>query len=77
MLAGKYFWAHQRPNYLALVYETALPAAEDRDTLQDWGYHFDQRAQVAVGSGEYFAAAARTSAAKPRKATAKRKTEAK
>ena len=76
VLSGKFFWAHQRPNYLALVYETTLPAAEDRDTLQDWGYHFGQRTKVVVGFGEYFAAAARTSTAKPRKATAKRKTEA-
>ncbi|HIV78620.1 MAG TPA: DUF4365 domain-containing protein [Candidatus Sphingomonas excrementigallinarum] len=76
VLAGKYFWAHEKPSYLALVYETTLPAEADEDTLHRWGYHFDQQAQVVVGSGEYFAAAARISTAKPRKARAKRKTEA-
>ena len=77
VLAGKYFWAHERASYLALVYETTLPAAEDEDTLQEWGYHFDLQAQVVVRSGELFAAAASIATTEPRKARAKRKTKVK
>jgi len=58
-LAGKFFWAHQNPAYLALVYETTIPDTEDRETLKDWGYHFDQKAMVAKGSGAYFAQSAK------------------
>ncbi len=33
VLAGKYYWAHRNPQFLELVYETALPPDTEREAL--------------------------------------------
>jgi hypothetical protein len=64
VLAGKYYWAHKNPSYLALVYETTVPEADGKDELILWGQEYDQRGSVVVGSGAYFAEQARAPAEK-------------
>jgi hypothetical protein len=64
VLGGKYFWAHQNPAYLAVVYETKIPDADDYEMLIDWGYNAVHKAEVVTGSGTYFAQAAKTPTAK-------------
>lgn len=54
VLAGKYFWSHENPSYLELVYERTIPETTDRAALIDWAYHFDQRNTVVTGSGAWF-----------------------
>lgn len=60
VIAGKYFWAHQDPGYLALVYETTIPDVTDKDALIDWSYEYDRRGTVVSGMGAYFAQEALT-----------------
>lgn len=59
VIAGKFFWAHQDPAFLALVHETTIPDVDGRDALIDWGNHYDKRSTVVNGMGAYFAQQAR------------------
>jgi hypothetical protein len=71
VLAGKFYWSHRDPQYLALVYETTIPDVDDKDGLIKWAYEYDQRARVVTGSGTYFADRARTPALAKGKAAKK------
>ncbi|WP_295226049.1 DUF4365 domain-containing protein [uncultured Brevundimonas sp.] len=68
VLTGKYFWSHDNPSYLELVYERTIPEATDREALINWSHHFDQRNTVVSGSGAWFVHQAQTPAApKPKR----------
>jgi hypothetical protein len=43
ILAAPHYWYQRNPQYLQLVYETALPPDTNHETLLDWGYHFEER----------------------------------
>lgn len=55
IMAGKYYWAHHDPRYLALVYEAALPKDISCDELIKFCDTFAEQGQVPVGFGDYFA----------------------
>lgn len=42
VLEGKYYWANRNPQFLSLVYETALPPSVTKEDLISWGCHYDQ-----------------------------------
>lgn len=68
VMAGKFFWAHQDPEYLALMYDTTIPDTDKTDALIEWSYDYDQRTRIVDGMGAYLAQQARTPPAKPKKA---------
>ena len=49
VLGGRYYWAHRNPQFLALVYTTALPEDVDKDTLIRWGESHEEN----IGAGSY------------------------
>jgi len=69
VIRGQYFWAHQDPSYLALVYDTTIPDVTGKDKLIEWAYEYDKRSTVGRGMGAYYAQQALTPPAK--KATKK------
>ena len=71
VLAGKYYWAHRNPQFLALVYGTVLPEDDDREALISWGDRYEQNSRLSGQPVNHFVEMARTP--KPRKPkTAKR-----
>lgn len=46
---GKYYWARKDRTYLRLVYETKLPPDIKDETLQKWGYDFEQQQHEVIG----------------------------
>ena len=60
VLAGQYYWAHRNPQFLGLVYETVLPASDDKDALISWGERYDQNCRVSGYPATYFVQQART-----------------
>ena len=77
VLDGKYYWAHRNPEFLGLVYVTALPEDDDKDALISWEgrsrYH-------SAGNGyptNYFVEQARTPKPKKVKKAAKKANKAK
>lgn len=71
VLAGKYYWANRNPQFLALVYETALPSSDKVADLIKWGRNYEQNLfdHKRVHSADYFVNEARRPAAnKPRRA---------
>lgn len=68
VLAGKYYWSHRNPEFLQLVYETALPADDDRQGLIDWGQRYESNCRAAGLPGAYFVQQARTPNTKNAKA---------
>ena len=67
VLAGKYYWAHRNPQFLELVYETALPPDTEREALVAWGERYEYNWRTPGLSGAYFVDQARVLSPKKKK----------
>ena len=60
VLGGKYYWAHRNPQFLGLVYETALPEDDGRGALVAWGERYEYNCRVGGHPANYYVEMART-----------------